>query len=561
MAFPIHGRIDTFRARLETVFNRANKVMENAPVFPTDAIVFALLGTSDWMFNIGRIVSRHAFLVVIMLMSFCCLIIMGPALISAIYPIELEPREGTNWLYALALNRGINIFDPATVAYINLSHGPMDAIVKSLILSILPTAPASLITRSFCVLLPLIIFLASLFLLRRKVFPVLKALILTFIIYGLIVINPTYGSFVGRSDPTALCFGFLAATIMLSSSDVGGRRFYQFGLVGLLLSLMVLTNWRFIVVVPFMLIAWWRYDHLILLQKLSTYSICLVALLLPLLFVLYRYYSWDIGLYYKHYFGFFGSESGWLPRSTSDRLDSIHDAISTLFHPNWMKGYYLLWGSIPLAVIAIGANGRRAVEWPFWVVLLIGVVFVHFLLAAINYGTFYYMKPAAIVAWMFGIILAGRVNAIRFTTVGVISIAIVIIVVGRQVASQYLFFAKSFPKALEYARTVRLAELEAPIYTESHFFFLRSRVPMVDMGDTASAVEKTGYYGADFSKIFRENLDRLAHMPPTYIIHSFVDSPELSAIVRTQYSEVQCAPHYYADYSPPCLFRRSGPYR
>jgi hypothetical protein len=551
MGLRIHVRIDAFRARLATVFNRPNNATENPPVVPT--------GAMNWPFNIGRIGSRYALLLAIVLMSFGCLVIMGPAFISAMYPLELEPREGTNWLHALALSRGTNIFDPATVAYINMNHGPMDAIVKSLFISIFPTASASLITRSFCVLLPLIIFAASLFLLRHKVFPMAKALILTFIIYGLIVINPTYGSFVGRSDPTALCFGFLAAAVMLSSVDVVRPRFYEFGLVGLLLSLMVLTNWRFFVVVPFMLVAWWRYDRLILRQKLSTYFICLLGLLLPPLFVLYRYYSWDIGLYYKHYFGFFGSASGWLPRSTSDRIDAIYDAAWALFHPNWRNGYYLLWGSALLAVIAIGTNGRRgiAVQWPFWVILLVAAVFVHYLIAAINYGTVYYMKPVLIVAWMFGIILSARVDTIRFPTVGAISIAIVVVIVGRHVASQYLFFARSFPKAFEYARAVQLAELEAPVYTESHFFFLRSRIPMVDMGDTASVVEKTGYYGPDFSRTFRENLNRLTHVPPAYIVHSFVDSPELAAIVRMQYSERQCAPHYYVDYSPPCLFQRS----
>jgi hypothetical protein len=43
----------------------------------------------------------------------------------------------------------------------------------------------------------------------------------------------------------------------------------------------------------------------------------------------YRYYSWDVGLYYKYYFGFFGSESGWLHRLNSDRVDSVYDAVWT----------------------------------------------------------------------------------------------------------------------------------------------------------------------------------------------------------------------------------------
>src|SRR5262249_34839688 len=143
--------------------------------------------------------------------------------------------------------------------YINMNHGPIDAIAKSYIISIFPVVSASFVTRFFCMLLPLIISAASLFLLKHRDFLALKVLGLTFVTYGLIVINPTYGSFVGRSDPTALCFGFLAATVMLSSVDDSRLRPYRVGLVGLLLSLMILTNWRFISVVPFMLVLWWRY--------------------------------------------------------------------------------------------------------------------------------------------------------------------------------------------------------------------------------------------------------------------------------------------------------------
>jgi hypothetical protein len=308
-----------------------------------------------------------------------------------------------------------------------------------------------------------------------------------------------------------------------------------------------------------MLVAWWRYDRQILHQKLGTYFVCLLGLFLPLLFVLYRYYAWDLALYYKHYLGFFGSESGWQPQSISDRIDAISGTTVELFHRSWAKGYYLLLVSVPLAVIAIGSNGRREIaeQWPFWVILLVAAVVVHYLVAAANGASYYYIRPTLIVAWIFGIILCARVNTIRFPTVGLISIAIVVVVVGRQVASQYLFFARSYPKALEYARALQLAEAEAPIYTESHFFFLRSRIPLIDMGDTASAVEKTGYYGPDFSKTFRENLNHLALAPPTYIIHSFTESPELDSIVRSQYLKKQCAPYDYVGYSPPCLFRRA----
>jgi hypothetical protein len=158
---------------------------------------------------------------------------------------------------------------------------------------------------------------------------------------------------------------------------------------------------------------------------------------------------------------------------------------------------------------------------------------------------------------MCGIILCADVNTIRFPMLGLMSIAIVFTIVIRLVASQYSFFATVFLEAMQYTRTVQFAQAEGPIYAESHFFFLRSRIPVVDIGDYASQFEKIGYYGPAFSKIFRDNLNRLALTPPRYIIHSFVDSPELAEIIRNQYSRKQCAPKYFVDYPPPCLYRHA----
>ena len=510
-----------------------------------------------WLFNIRRPVSRNATLLVFVLISFGSAIITAPAFISAMYPIELELREGTNWLHALALSRGINIFDPATVAYINMNHGPMDAIAKSLIISVFPNGPASVLTRSFCMLLPLIILALSLFLLKNRELPILKGLLLTFITYGLLIINPTYGSFVGRSDPTALCFGFLAAAVMLSSVDGTRPSSYAFGSVGLLLSLMILTNWRFIAVVPFMLIAWRHYGGPMLRPTLSGYVACLAGLTLPPLFVLHHYYAWDLSLYYKHYFGFWGPDSGW-GQSFSAATDSFSLTTAALFHLKLPVGVYLLLGTIVVSIglfaMAIEVSDHRK-QWLFSTILVAAAVFVHYLVAAFGPSGFYYMKPTLIVVWMCGIILCMHLNTMRFPTLGLISIAIVFVVMVRVVAPQYVFFAKSFPKALEYAGALQLAGAEAPIYTESDFFFVRSHIPMIDMGDTASAVEKTGYYGPAFSWKFRDNLNRLTYMPPTYIVHSSADSPELARIVRNQYVEVRCAPEYFWGYLPPCLYR------
>jgi hypothetical protein len=176
-------------------------------------------------------------------------------------------------------------------------------------------------------------------------------------------------------------------------------------------------------------------------------------------------------------------------------------------------------------------------------------------MAAAGGQSFYYMNAMLIVAWMCGIVLCAKVGAIRSPTLGLISVVIFFLIVARSLTSQYLFFVHSFPEALQYARAIQSAEAEAPVYAESHFFSFRSPSPVVDMGDTVSKVEKTGYYGRAFSALFRANLDRLTVTPPTYVIHSFVDSPEFARIVRDRYLKLLCAPKYFVGFHPPCLYR------
>jgi hypothetical protein len=224
-----------------------------------------------------------------------------------------------------------------------------------------------------------------------------------------------------------------------------------------------------------------------------------------------------------------------------------------------MKCLYPILSIILFAAVAVeGKNHSKiAGQRSFWVLLLGAAVMVHYLMAAVGGGAYYYMKPTLIIAWMCGIILCADVNTIRFPMLGLMSIAIVFTIVIRLVASQYSFFAAIFLEAMQYTRTGTVRTGGRAHLCRESFLFLRSRIPVVDIGDYASQFEKIGYYGPAFSKIFRDNLNRLALTPPRYIIHSFVDSPELAEIIRNQYSRKQCAPKYFVDYPPPCLYRHA----
>src|SRR5215471_1931195 len=46
------------------------------------------------------------------------------------FPLELEVREGTSWLHALAKRAGVDIYDSRRVAFVNMIHGPVDPLLK-----------------------------------------------------------------------------------------------------------------------------------------------------------------------------------------------------------------------------------------------------------------------------------------------------------------------------------------------------------------------------------------------------------------------------------------------
>ena len=104
------------------------------------------------MNNIHKHPNSHQVIVILMLIT---LSLVG---VAVCYPLELEFREGTNWLHALALSKGVNIFSTADVAYINMNHGPIDSVLKSMLLRFLPFLDPKLVTRFFVILLPLEIF-------------------------------------------------------------------------------------------------------------------------------------------------------------------------------------------------------------------------------------------------------------------------------------------------------------------------------------------------------------------------------------------------------------------
>ena len=76
-------------------------------------------------------------------------------------PLELEMREGSVWIQVLAKRAGVDIYDTARVAFVNMNHGPLDPILKAWISSCLPALPGHMVTRTFVLLTPFFLFAAA----------------------------------------------------------------------------------------------------------------------------------------------------------------------------------------------------------------------------------------------------------------------------------------------------------------------------------------------------------------------------------------------------------------
>jgi hypothetical protein len=164
------------------------------------------------------------------------------------YPFELEWREGSFWLDALALRENAPIYDHSVFAYVSMAHGPMDSLLKSWIARLFPLLAPWQVTRIFVVLLPVTLISCSAIILRGHMrFPWLWGTLvgLTFLVCILAAKGGIFYLY-GRTDDTAVVLGLVAFTLLhlaAQSPAALARNSYCFA-AGLLLGASYLTSWR-----------------------------------------------------------------------------------------------------------------------------------------------------------------------------------------------------------------------------------------------------------------------------------------------------------------------------
>lgn len=492
----------------------------------------------------------------IVLIAFFVLLLL---ILTLSYPLELEFREGTNWLHALILNKKVNIFKSNELAYINMNHGPMDSILKSFLLTILPLTPPTIVTRIFVILFPIEIFVLTFLLLKNH-----RKSLSRILIYSLLSYFPYLAIssliLVGRSDQTALFFAYIATYLILDTT-LNKNNFWINLLIGISTSIMILTNWRYIILLPFFIFINYLKNGIEVFKSLKQ---SFVGLIIPPILIFKTYYDWDLNLYYKHYIGFFLGISGW--QSNIAQLNENQDPqklwhfILTFISSGNIHAAAFIFDVFCLIVFAIlTISWNKAIfklQYKLSILALNILCFLCDTSYIFNYsgGSLNYFFPFFVLVWALIIIYHNEIEKkyniinikFKYTLTYFFYIFIFLVLLNR-----YKFFYDNYNEAWVFKRQIDSIESIEHIYTESVYFQIKDSTPKIDMGDTVSAVEKSNYYGPEFSKIFKANLIQLETFNPTYILSSRVSSPELKLLLNKNYVINSCAPPK----NEPCLYK------
>jgi len=450
------------------------------------------------------------------------------------YPIELEWREGTAWLHALAGSFGFNIFTDPQFAYANANHGIFDPVIKAFLVRALPFLEPQYVLRSFVVLFPAVSLLAAFVQARRKL-PLAPAFVAALGLSSAMLIFVhdigNWNTCVGRSDSTALTL--LAVTFLCYTSPALNVRARVLRHISYLaIALVLSTNWRIYpvaLVIPLLLEQ--NRDSLQLRELIRTYLYIAAYSLGSCAVFVGVWFHFDIAQYYRYFFGFFGTKSPWAPAS-APFATMIHyvrtPAIAAL----------VFLSIIPVLLETAKLWFGRTGCWPrllaaLALALSLGVSILAFKMNFMGAG-YWYLSPQAFVALAY--------YQTRFTLGPGAASVILACSLGILWRSdnlplmrwQYAQLAETLPAARRYTAELVLLDREFGIYSEEAHLFKRTRdLPAVDMGDVAEAFANANYFGPRFTAVFAHQRERLVGHKPVLVFIGGCGSSALKQLAQS----------------------------
>lgn len=462
------------------------------------------------------------------------------------YPIELEWREGSIWLHALAQSYGINIFANDQIAYANANHGIFDHIIKGALAGAFRFLEPQYILRVFVVLFPAVSVLAV-FVHSRRHLPATAALIsaLGLSCAMLVALHDLghWNTFIGRSDSTAftlVAIVYLCYSTHLLTVRARLLRHISYFAIALVLS----TNWKiYPVALMIPVILEQRHDTLRIRELIRIYLLILgYSLATCVLFIVVWFHA-DASEYYRYFFGFFSVRSP-LPPSSAPFEAMIHYARTPAIIS------LILLSVVPALVETWRHFFKQSDNWPR-ILAAIAVLFSLLILITalkMNFwaGGYWYLSPQAIV-------LVVYYNTRYKLGPGAAS---AILVLGLGILSQsnnlplmrwyYSGLGETLPAARKYTEELLLLDRAFGVYSEEAHLFKRSRpLPPIDMGDVVETFAKANYHGSRFTAIFSEQRYRITSHEPVLV---FVGPCASSAVKQLAENE-----EYYLLLKSPAL--------
>jgi Domain of unknown function (DUF5060)/Putative collagen-binding domain of a collagenase len=489
-------------------------------------------------------------------LSRCAIYVLAPTFfvfsiaasaLAFFYPLEIETRESTVWLHALALKAGVNIFDHSQVAFINTHHGPFDSLFKFSIATIFSFLESWQVTRVAVFLLPYVFLVVAWNLIRKSSQKsLLHVLYLGSIGYLFLVISAKEFLFVGRLDATAGLFFLLLVYAAISFLPKTDWKTVIHGFAcGAMAAAVVLTSWRFMPsIVGVLMLTIWLYargNHANA-RRIAIYLTSYVfAAAAMLMLILFYFFEFDFVRYYKLFFGMWSQASGWTDAKYGSPYDRSMGAWGSFFlhllnptaPPYALKGGPLL---LTLAVYALVPDKVQSTN-KAW--LLLGCFSFIFCALAyyLNYwgGGQWYFIPFMIILWFFVCANYSRMTLSRLALLGICALVLVCLN-ARTILFPTFQRAITMERAREFMTMVRGLQGTNSIVSEDTFLFRTSyQGELIDMGDQISLVTKGGFYGQEFNRIAQRHFEQTLTHPPDYFVTGLTESLESRALMNEKY--------------------------
>jgi hypothetical protein len=476
---------------------------------------------------------------------------LAASAVAFFYPLEIETRESTVWLHVLALRQGINLYEHNQVAFINMIHGPFDPLCKLLIATLFPFLDSWQVTRFAVVVLPyLFLAIAWKLIARSSAESALHALYLGSMGYLFLVVSAKEFIFVGRSDATVAILLLLLVFISISCTPKTDWTGALYGFVwGTLGTLGMLTNWRIMpIVITVLIFTMWISIHVNQATRRHTLIyllFCLMACVGIWTVLLFYQFDFDLSLYYKHFFGIYSQDSGWgnRPYGHGSLIWFLGSLFKPTAHPESLKGGPLL---LVLAVYAL-IPGKKEIANKAWALLGSFIFIICTAAYYLNYygGGQWYFIPFLITLWFWYCTNYSRISQARQALLGVVLLGLLGLNF-QTVITPSLKRVSTMQQAYNFLEHLRALQETNTILSEDTFFFRTSyQGELIDMGDTVSAVSKSGYYGEEFHKTVNHHFAQTQSHPPDYILTGFTESPELRQLINEKYILIAHGPANY----------------